>query len=48
MTKENLNEYISKVKETRFNESKVQLEAMLEGMKLVFQDLSLLQLMDWE
>jgi hypothetical protein len=48
VSKENLDEYISKVQETRFNESKVQLEAMLEGMKLVFTDMSLLQLMDWE
>lgn len=48
LNKENLEEYISLVQETRFGEAKVQLESLIDGMKLIFGDLSILQLMDWE
>jgi len=48
VTKDNLEEYIEKVLETRFAESKVQMESLLEGLKGVMHDMSLLQLMDWE
>ena len=50
MTKENLSEYIDLVLKTRFNESKEQLAAMREGIKLVFTPelLPVLSIMDWE
>lgn len=50
MTKENLTEYIDLVLKTRFNESKEQLAAMREGIKLVFTPelLPVLSIMDWE
>lgn len=45
---DNLKEYIDLVLTTRFAESKEQINAMRDGMKLVFGDLAILQLMDWE
>lgn len=50
VTKANLDEYIDLVKKTRFNESREQMEAMREGVKLVFTAdlLPILQMMDWE
>ena len=50
VTKENLTEYIDLVLKTRFNESKEQLAAMREGIKLVFTPelLPVLSIMDWE
>ena len=50
VTKDNLSEYIDLVLETRFNESREQLDAMREGIKLVFTDevMPVLSIMDWE
>ena len=50
VTKENLSEYIDLVMKVRFNESKEQMEAMREGVKLVFSEelIPVLQMMDWE
>jgi hypothetical protein len=48
VTKENLEEYIELVLKSRFEEAKVQLGALREGIKLIFGDLSVIQLMDWE
>ena len=38
MTKANLPEYIDLVMKTRFNEAKEQIDAMKEGIKLVFTE----------
>ena len=50
VTKSNLQEYIDLVLKTRFNEAKEQIEAMREGIKLVFTEelMPVLQVMDWE
>lgn len=50
VTKDNLSEYVELVLKTRFNESREQLDAMREGIKLVFTDevMPVLSIMDWE
>lgn len=50
VTKDNLTEYINLVMKTRFEESKEQMDAMREGVKLVFTPelLPVLSIMDWE
>jgi len=50
VTKSNLQEYIDLVLKTRFNEAKEQIEAMREGIKMVFTEelMPVLQVMDWE
>ena len=50
VTKDNLQEYIDLVLKTRFNESRDQLNAMREGIRLVFTDelIPVMNIMDWE
>ena len=50
VTKDNLSFYIDLVMKTRFYESREQIEAMREGIQLVFSAklMPTLQLMDWE
>ena len=50
VTKVNLQEYLDLVLKARFNEAREQIEAMRDGLKLVFSTklMPVLQIMDWE